>query len=69
MKADGTDPTRLTNNLSIDNDPTWSPNGRQIAFMSNRLQAWEIYIMNADGTGPTAFTNSPDIEGSPSWSR
>ena len=36
MNADGTGQTRLTNNLSVDLVPAWSPNGSKIAFMSNR---------------------------------
>src|SRR5207247_7934192 len=37
-------------------DPAWSPDGRQIAFVSGRGQGgsvgegWELFVMNADGT-------------------
>ena len=30
--------------------PVWSPDGSQIAFLSDRSGAWEIWLMNADGT-------------------
>jgi dipeptidyl aminopeptidase/acylaminoacyl peptidase len=30
--------------------PTWSPDGSQIAFLTDRTGQWEIWIMNADGT-------------------
>ena len=32
MNTDGSDQTNLTNNAGIDSDPSWSPNGSQIAF-------------------------------------
>ena len=30
--------------------PAWSPDCRQIAFLSNRDGLWRIYVMNADGS-------------------
>lgn len=60
MNADGTGETRLTNNSASDSDPTWSPDGTKIAFLSDRYRtlpgATEIYIMNADGSGQTRLT-------------
>jgi dipeptidyl aminopeptidase/acylaminoacyl peptidase len=32
--------------------PAWSPDGSQIAFVTDRTGQWEIWIMNADGTNP-----------------
>jgi dipeptidyl aminopeptidase/acylaminoacyl peptidase len=50
--------TRLTNNPATDSEPTWSPNGTQIAFVSDRDGNFEIYKMNADGTGQTRLTHN-----------
>ena len=36
--------------------PDFSPNGRRIAFTSNRDQQGEIYVMNADGSGQKRLT-------------
>lgn len=34
------------NNIS----PAWSPDGTQIAFLTDRTGSWEIWVMNADGS-------------------
>jgi len=63
MSPDGTDQTRLTNNLAIDGAPALSPSGRKIAFHSTREnpgpppRAIDIYLMNVDGTDQTQLTH------------
>jgi uncharacterized protein YgiM (DUF1202 family) len=32
--------------------PAWSPDGSQIAFLTDRTGQWEIWVMNADGSNP-----------------
>jgi Tol biopolymer transport system component len=67
--ADGTNITRLTNNIDFDRSPSWSPDGEKIAFTSDRDGNTEIYVMNAaDGSGQTNISNSPAREYHPSWS-
>ena len=57
MKPDGTGQVRLTNNNIIDDHPTWSPDGKKIAFLSqNASGAFAIFVMNSDGTGKTQIT-------------
>jgi hypothetical protein len=50
-------------------DPTWSPDGGQIAFVSRQPDspATDVYTMNADGTGVTNVTQSPFYEYSVDW--
>jgi Tol biopolymer transport system component len=32
-----------------DTAPSWSPDGRRLAFSANLLP-WQVHVMNADGT-------------------
>lgn len=32
--------------------PAWSPDGSQIAFLTDRAGRWEIWVMNLDGSNP-----------------
>lgn len=43
--SDGSNPRRLTVNEVEDEFPSFSPDGRQIVFMSIRDGNWEIYVM------------------------
>ncbi|MBM3239583.1 hypothetical protein FJZ31_25125, partial [Candidatus Poribacteria bacterium] len=48
--------------------PSWSPDGKKIAFASYRDGNGEIYVMNADGTNPIRLTNHPTTDWNPCWS-
>ena len=41
--------TRLTNNLSIDTEPVWAPDGQSIYFTSDRSGRPQIYQVSASG--------------------
>lgn len=44
--------TALTNNVEMNDNPVWSPDGQYIAFASNRYGSWDIFVVPAEG-GPT----------------
>jgi len=48
--------------------PAWSPNGRKIAFASERDGNSEIYLMNADGSDQRNLTRDLAYDGDPAWS-
>jgi TolB protein len=68
MNADGSDVKRLTNHPSLDTHPAWSPEGKRIAFTSNRDGNYEIYVMNADGTGLRNLTRHRAQDNFAAWS-
>ncbi len=51
-------------------DPTWSPDGRLIAYLSDRSGEYEIYVRNADGSGEERqlTTNGHTWRFQPTWS-
>jgi TolB protein len=62
VNADGTNLSRLTSGM----DPSWSPDGRQIAF-SRWTTPWGIYTANADGSNERLLFSS-DVARTPIWS-
>jgi Tol biopolymer transport system component len=70
MNADGTGQVRLTNNAVVDDHPTWSPDGRQLAFLSQRPSGqFAIFVMKANSNGRTEVTpvNYPRLEPWNGW--
>ena len=59
---------RLTTDSAADVSPSWSPDGRHIAFNSNRDGNTEIYVMGSDGTNLRRLTNHAAHDFFPSWS-
>lgn len=69
MSAGGRNRTALTHTATGNGDATWSPDGRHIAFVSDRANvAGEIYVMNADGTHVRRITHNTAAESDLVWS-
>ncbi len=66
--VDGRTVTQITSDPSEDMMPSISPDGRSLAFVSNRNGNWDIFTMSVDGGRPTQITFENDDEVQPTWS-
>jgi Tol biopolymer transport system component len=67
-RPDGTDLTRLTTAKGYDAECSYSPDGRQVLFVSDRDGDPDIYVMDADGANVRQLTNQPGYDGGPFFS-
>ena len=51
VSADGGQPVRVTDNLSLNVSPVWTPDGRSLLFVSNRSGSRDIYQVPVDAGG------------------
>jgi Tol biopolymer transport system component len=62
--------TRQTFDPKPDRAPTWAPNGREIAFSSNRTGTWQLFRKDVSSGQPDEqLTSSPGDKIVPDWSR
>jgi tricorn protease len=67
--TDEGDLRQITDSPARDKEPLYSPDGKSIAFISDRSGREEIYITAADGTGePQKITDLDTLKFSFSWS-
>ncbi|MCU0373578.1 MAG: S9 family peptidase, partial [Ignavibacteria bacterium] len=57
MKTDGSDKKRLTESSDAKFGLKWRPDGKKIAFVSNRGGSMQIWEMNPDGSDPKQVSN------------
>jgi Tol biopolymer transport system component/predicted Ser/Thr protein kinase len=64
------EPRQLTHTEGDKNQPAWSPDGNQIAFVApgGGRNGLDIWVMKADGSDVTNLTNKPGDEFDPAWS-
>jgi Tol biopolymer transport system component len=68
QRVSGTAVTRLTSDDSDNAFPTFSPDGKQIAYCSTRSGVWNVYVMDADGRNSIQVTSSNNQCMHPSFS-
>lgn len=68
QRVDGTSVVQLTDDPADDAFPTFSPDGKTIAFSSSRSGRWSIYTMDLDGRNVVQVTNGPGQDVHPSFS-
>lgn len=68
LRPGATAPVRLTNDDSAQREPALSPDGRRVAFTSNRGGSDDIWVVNTDGTGLRQVTAHPGEDAWPTWS-
>jgi TolB protein len=66
VNADGSNPRPLESGPGDAESPSWSPDGRHLAFQSNRTGIWQIYTTGLDGAEIRVVASSDAT--SPSWS-
>jgi len=64
----GQDLMRVTDDPAFDSALSWSPDGTQIAFHSDRSGDGEIYVMDVDGSHPVNLAHDPAKDWWPDWS-
>jgi Tol biopolymer transport system component/imidazolonepropionase-like amidohydrolase len=73
MPITGGEARRIMGGLSFESQPTWSPDGKTIAFLTDRTGVENLWIADADGSNPRAVSKDgrtndrPQIMVSPEW--
>ena len=67
MRPDGSDISKLTNDLFKDRGPQWSPDQRSLIFYSDRSGKYEAWEINIDGSNLKQLTTSVGQISNPIW--
>jgi len=60
--------TRITFDEGLQNEPTWSPDGRYIAYSSDRGGKFDIWVQQVTGGNPIQVTKGAGNNWQPDWS-
>ena len=68
LPAAGGKATRITPEYMDARQPSWSPDGKRLAFQAYVSSTWQIWSMNANGSEHHAVTSGPYDDREPAWS-
>ncbi|MDY6877402.1 MAG: hypothetical protein SWK90_14535 [Chloroflexota bacterium] len=69
MRYDGSQRTTVASSPAREDQPSWSPDGNHLVFISDRdRREGDMYIVNRDGTGLIRLTDDDLSEADPVWS-
>jgi len=62
VNAQGGKALQITTNAAYDGDPVWSPDGKQIAFSTDRNGNFDVYLVSAEGGVAKRITTNSATE-------
>ncbi|MBO4207266.1 VWA domain-containing protein [Micromonospora echinofusca] len=68
LRRPGADPLRLVGGPGSVDQPALSPDGRRVAFTSDRAGNADIWLVGTDGSGLRRLTDHPAADSWPTWS-
>ena len=70
LRKDGSERRQLTNDIYKDRGPAWAPDGKRLAFYSDRSGKYEIWAINSDGSNLTQLSRTTEPSTLfPEWNR
>lgn len=68
MKTDGSDQKNITNDATDDQQPSWSPDGKEIIMISDKINnTYQIFVSSWNGKYKNQMTSSTGSKDNPVW--